>query len=69
MATLASESLNSPGCHVPFLLDTILADLEGGRYVGPILPVSLLELINKTSGRGSGGGSGTTVNKRESSIP
>ena len=30
VAALASESLDSPGCQVPFSLDPILADLEGG---------------------------------------
>ena len=30
VAALALEYLDAPGCQVPFLLDPILADLEGG---------------------------------------
>ena len=37
VAALASESLDAPGYQVPFSLEPILAELEGDRYVGPIL--------------------------------
>ena len=63
MAALASESLDAPGYHVPFSYKPILADLEGGRYVGPILPASLAELLHKTGGRGGGSGGGATAKK------
>ena len=58
VAALESESLDALGCHVPFSLDPILADLEGERYVVPILPASLADLLHKTGGRGGGDGSG-----------
>ena len=57
-----------PGDRVPFSLETILVDLEGGRYIGPILPVSLANLLTgrrlagggtpKSGGGGSNGGGG-----------
>ena len=37
--------LEAPGYTVPFNLDPILLDMEGGRYVGPILPGVLKDLI------------------------
>ena len=67
---LALKSLDAPGCHVPFLLEPILEDLEGGKYVIPILPISLAEILQKTGGRGSSGGcsgGGTTAKKRNAS--
>ena len=36
MTASAFESLDDPRCQVPFLLDPILYELEGGRYVGLI---------------------------------
>ena len=56
VATSALESLDTPGCHVPFSFEPILAELEGGRYMVPTIPASLANLIHKTGGRGSGGG-------------
>ena len=46
-----------------FLLDPTLLEMEGGRYVGPILPVFLEELVSGKRGvggssRGSGVGGG-----------
>ena len=56
------------GASVPFSLEQILVKLEGGRYIGPILPVSLFDLVTgrwsvgggapKIGGGGSNGGSG-----------
>ena len=64
----ASDSLDTPGCHIPFSLELILADLEGESSVGPILPSSLADLLHKTGGRGSGGGGSGDVStvKKES---
>ena len=58
VAALASESLDAPGCQVPFLLEPILVELEGGRYVGPIHPPALGDLVSRASGRGGGGSGG-----------
>ena len=49
---LAPDSLDAPGYHVPFLLEPVLADLEGGQYVRPILPLDLRDLVSKYIGRG-----------------
>ena len=67
VAALVSDYLNAPGSHAPFLLKPILSELEGGRYMGPIIPESLAYLVNKTSGRGGGSGVGPTAEKRKSS--
>ena len=81
MDASASESLDAPGCQVTFSLELILADMEGGRYVGPILSMALEDLVSRAIGRGgvgSGGGSSsngidrggdgrTTATKRKSS--
>ena len=66
---LASESLDAPWCQLPFFMELILAELEGGRYVGLILPTSLGDLVSKASNRGGSGssGSGATAAKRKSS--
>ena len=73
---LASESLDAPGCQVPFLIKPILAELEGGQYVGPILPMALGDLVSRANvrggggdggGSGGGGGSGADPTKRKSS--
>ena len=37
----------------PFSLETILLDLEGGRYMGLILPDTLADLVSERRGRGS----------------
>ena len=54
----ALESLDSPGCQVPFSLDPILAELEGGQYVRLILPMTLGDRVSGASSRGDGGGGG-----------
>ena len=61
---LVSESLDALGCYTPLSVDIILVELEGGRYMGPILSASLRDLFHKTGGRGDcGGGGGATSNK------
>ena len=56
MAVSASEYLDDPGCQFPFSLEPILVELEGGQYVGPILPVALRDLVSRANDRGGGGG-------------
>ena len=68
MAASASKVVEVPGDRVPFSLEIILVDMEGGRYIGPILPVSLADLLTgrrlagrgapKSGGGGSNGGGG-----------
>ena len=68
VAALASEVEEAPGASVPFSLEPILVELEGGRYIGPILPDTLADLVAgrwpaggsaaKGGGSGSGGGGG-----------
>ena len=41
MAASALECLDVPGCQAPFLLEPILADMEGGRYIRLILPTDI----------------------------
>ena len=45
--------LEAPGSSAPFSLEPILVEMDGGRYIDPILPVSLFDLV---SGRRSAGG-------------
>ena len=49
----SSEVVEVPGAGVPFSLESILVNMEGGRYIVPILPVSLANLV---IGRWSAGG-------------
>ena len=58
VAASVSESLDAPRCHVPFLLEPILSDLEGKKYVRPICPTDLRDLVTRSSGRGGDGGDG-----------
>ena len=51
-----------PGASVPVSLEPILVELEGCRYIGPIFPTSLANLI---AGRRSLGGSVTTGGIRD----
>ena len=48
------EVEEAPGARVPFSLEPILVKLEGGRYIGPILPAALVDLV---AGRRPAGGS------------
>ena len=74
---LSSESLDAPGPNVPFSIETIMVELEGGRYVGPILTASLADLVSKTGGRGggcgginsSGGGGYCTTSRKRKTHP
>ena len=64
----SSEDVGAPGSTVPFLLEPILLELEGGRYVGPLFPLPLAELVSRrrggngcncgSVGTGDGGSSG-----------
>ena len=55
MTACDSEVTEAPGASALFSIELILVDLEGGRYIEPILPVSLTELV--TGRRSAGGGS------------
>ena len=57
-AASASESLGATGCWVPFSLEPIMDELEGGQYSGPILSIALGYLVSRAIGRGDGGGGG-----------
>ena len=59
----SSEALETLMTNTPFLLESILMEPEGWRYVVPILPGSLLDILagrrqTVSSGSGSGGSSG-----------
>ena len=62
----SSEDVGGSGATVPFLVEPILLDLEGGRYLGPLLPGILAELVSGrrigSGGGGSGGDSGGGIN-------
>ena len=47
-----------PGAMVLFSVEPILLELEGGRYVGPLLLAALVELVCGRRGVGNGSGSG-----------
>ena len=64
VAASASESLYAPGVTSPSRLRWSWQRWVGGQYVGPILPVSVVDLVHNNGGRGSGGGS-TTAKKRK----
>ena len=56
---MASEVLEATGAMFPFTLEAILLELEGGCYVGPILPgviVYILAFRRTDSNIGAGGG-------------
>ena len=60
-----------PGASVPFSFKPILVKLEGGGYIGPILPDSLTDLVvgRRTADRSapkSGGDSGGSRNNKPS---
>ena len=46
MGASASEALESPVGNILFSLNPILVDLKGGRYVGPIVPIQLADLVS-----------------------
>ena len=45
VVALASEVVEALGDSVPFSLEPILVDLERVRYIGPIPPASLVDLV------------------------
>ena len=45
LAASASKVVEAPGGSIPLFLKPILVDLEGVSYIGPILPVSLANLV------------------------
>ena len=64
MLVSSLDNLGYPMLMVPFSLEPILLGLEGGKYMGPILPEAFAELISeerttqRLPGGGSGGGNG-----------
>ena len=62
VTTSSSEDVRAPGATMTFSLEPILLDLGGGRYVGPLLPVPLADLVSEIcsgdDGSGSRGGGG-----------
>ena len=79
VAALASEALKAPVSNVPFLLEPILVDLEGGALCCPHPPHAAPDLVSGGGGGsrsarqngskrsvsgGSGSGSGNTAEKR-----
>ena len=62
MCVTASSSgfLEALGANTPFLLEPILLDLEGGHYMGLILPESLTCLLGGQRTPNSGGSSGSS---------
>ena len=57
VTALYSEDLGASGATVPFSVELILIELEGGRYAGPLLPDTLVELVGGRCGGGGGGDS------------
>ena len=58
VAVLESEALEAPGDNVPFTLDPILLELEVGRYVRPVLPGTLSDILVGRRPVGSSGSRG-----------
>ena len=55
------EVVEAPEARIPFPLEPVLIDLEGGRYVSPILKTSLAEIVPGrwlASGSATRGGGG-----------
>ena len=67
----ASEVVEAPKDSVPFSLEPILVDLDGGRYMGPILPGSLEDFLvgrRAEGGNSSGGGGGGGGDAKQSKV-
>ena len=64
MIESSSEEIGAAGATVLFLLNPILLELDGGRYVGPPLPLplTLAELVSGRRGGGDGIGGGSSGN-------
>ena len=58
----SSEDVGAAGEKLPFLLEPILLELEGRRYIGPLLTLTLAELVNGRRGVGNGSVGGTGGN-------
>ena len=58
MDASALEVVEAPGGIVPFSLKPILVDMEGGCYMGPILPGPLEDLLVGRQAIGSSSSSG-----------
>ena len=66
MAASSSKVAEVPGASDPFSLELILVDLEGGRYIDPILPILLADLVvgrRSAGGNASRSGSGGGIKK------
>ena len=48
----SSEYVGAPGAMMLFSLELIILDIEGGWYMGPLLPITFVEMV---SGRRCGG--------------
>ena len=57
MTASTSKVVEALGASVPFSLELILVEIEGGRYISLILLISLADLV---AGRVSAGGSSTS---------
>ena len=68
----SSEVVETPGGSVPFSFEPIMVELEGGRYIIPILPASLANLVagRRSAVRGSpkSGGGGGSRNKNSPKV-
>ena len=64
----ASEVVEALGSSIPFSLEPILVELEGGRYIVPILPISLAKLIAGRRSAGVGATRGGSVGGRSVNI-
>ena len=66
VTALSSEDVGATGETIPFSLEPILLKLEGGHYVGPLLPLPLADLVSGRRGGsgGTGGGNGSGGNRK-----
>ena len=53
---LSSEDVGAAGSTATFSLEPIFLELEGGCYVGPLLPLNLAELVSGKRGGGNSSG-------------
>ena len=59
VAVSASEDLEVLGTTVIFTLYPILLKMEGGSYVGPLIPGNIMNLLSEQRSGGSRGGGGS----------
>ena len=64
VAVSASKVVEAPRGSILFSLEPILVDLEGGRYISPILSISLVDLVpgRRSADSGAPKGSGRSIN-------